>query len=1404
MAEKFMVDTVAWWLNMQKQARVLDTDNQTGFISGDGGDAAITEFDELFSYSKDDVILYQGSFYEANDDIPAGTPFTLGTTGATWRAMVEGNGIYDFDPTKSYKQFDTVYHNGNIQRAVVDVPAGTGFIDSEWQIISSGVNGTDVGNLPDWVAESTYSRNQVVVHNDLVYRATQDHTASTSFDLDHLTNGYWDLVNAKSNVVCPHDWEPNSEYEEGEIVFYNDSIYRSTEQHISGSTFESDQALGKWSSLVAEISYLHIDPWTANTDYISGRVVNVDRIIYRALSDFTSATTWELDKANWEQISNPMPAVLKWLPDTTYAAGDPVWYSGNFYTAKSNHTSGSSFDATNWTDYLAPVQNAIVPWKTSTAYTTGTILFSGQDIVRVLSDHTSGNFYTDLAAEKLRIINSGSRYSKLSSWQSNVRYPSGVLLTDDNLNLWRGAASFISGGTIAEDIANGYLVKVVDYDLRPYALDWESGKDYLENEMVVDNGIIYRAADDHTSAATFAADLAASHWTPLSKDDTTEMLSDWEQNTEYVDNQIVLNMRVIYRATQDHTSTSNFTTDFNNGRWMAIGERSHFRGLFGYTNMYVINDYIMYKGNILRTTSNMTGRMADNTDSVVVDRPNLTIPDFSEFSEANKDVIFANTLVFHGNLIYKANKNVITFSDDPTVNTDDFDVYMRDIFKGTYVEALDYPQGSVVIRGMRLYSANSDIVGGTAWVVGNTINQWSELAPPQGAAIPNWTATVEYTANEIVVQGGKIYRCTIDHTAGALFDAIEQANWDALSVGAMVTVESYAENKNFVRYALCVFEAKLYRALVDIPSAPATFDPDDWEVLSSSVAVVPNYVENAAYVTRAIVYHDNRLYRATEDIDPAPAVFDATKWEELNQVANMRQLINDEVYYENELVVETVGNVQTIYRVTTTATYETTSRLDFLKDNAVSLSVGYANPIKNDITALVDYPGPIPTGTLFVYQGKWRRTTSALVPPHNASDLVTNSEQESSFYNTFLTPEWTGLTDYLAGEMVRKGDKLYVASQDHTSTPTFENDVDANWIVITSRQPMFMGNYNPTTGVYLEGDTVNNNMVTYLVIADIDAGTSWSDALSNNQVSRLAIYPPNISDFSDSQAYRVNDIIIDPDTGRAYTVKSAVTGAANIGAVTRSAYAVEGKVVDYTSGSHYAPNQIVRHQNALWVNNGTEYTNAPATFNESHWDKIAIDRAVAPDWTDDKEYILDEMAVQNGKLYRCITAYTAASGEAFADNEANWETIGGGLDLPDWAASTDYKALESFVIRSNTLYRCLTDHTSSANFITDKNAGYWANISTPSEDETTVTVSGIYDQFSSPSDTATNPTFVIDGSDTRITFSPTNLTIEKLSSVWINGWDVTLDCTLVNSTSVSYNGTISVDDSIAIYIVAAA
>lgn len=146
-----MVDTVRPLATLQN----LLADNVAGDISAqDVRDVLLSlwvqtiPFWQDIAHDKGQLALREGRVYEANDPIPAGTGFVIGTTGATWQLVLDGSGLF---PTVPNGRLLTVDGTGApiasslievtdriTSDKQIEVPGGGGFILSNWDVSAQG------------------------------------------------------------------------------------------------------------------------------------------------------------------------------------------------------------------------------------------------------------------------------------------------------------------------------------------------------------------------------------------------------------------------------------------------------------------------------------------------------------------------------------------------------------------------------------------------------------------------------------------------------------------------------------------------------------------------------------------------------------------------------------------------------------------------------------------------------------------------------------------------------------------------------------------------------------------------------------------------------------------------------------------------------------------------------------------------------------------------------------------------------------------------------------------------------------------------------------------------------------------------------------------------------------------
>jgi len=130
------------------------------------------------AYSKDSIASRNGMLYAANDAIPAGTPFEVGTTGSTWRLVnLSEAHVLEFDPTKVYTRFTVVTRTGLIYRATAsEIPAGS-WDATQWELIGGEKN--IYRGIHD--TAKPYLQNDTVEVSGFLFAANSDIPANTAF-----------------------------------------------------------------------------------------------------------------------------------------------------------------------------------------------------------------------------------------------------------------------------------------------------------------------------------------------------------------------------------------------------------------------------------------------------------------------------------------------------------------------------------------------------------------------------------------------------------------------------------------------------------------------------------------------------------------------------------------------------------------------------------------------------------------------------------------------------------------------------------------------------------------------------------------------------------------------------------------------------------------------------------------------------------------------------------------------------------------------------------------------------------------------------------------------------------------------------------------------------------------------
>ena len=429
----------------------------------------------------------------------------------------------------------------------------------------------------------------------------------------------------------------------------------------------------------------------------------------------------------------------EWTGGVDYIVDDMISYKGFTYVCLRTHTSATFYNDEAGTD-VTPARPKwkkqsegkvwTGDWAVSTIYAVGNMVKYGASIYECTESHTS-------------------------------------------------AATFISGtdGLVA-DIGKWKLVAVSSAD---WKYNWTINTLYRTNDLVRYNGKVYKAVNQHVSAATTALGLEANQldWAVLSDSDTWK--GTWSIGTRYRVNDIVKYGGIVYKCIVGHTSADNPNEGLeeDQSKWeiqldgieyvTKILEDDTVTGAWQENYRYKKND-IVKRGAVLMKC--LTGHLSTegsfgfNTD-YGLGYWEVFLPG-TEYEDIWADAVYyqPGDLVLYGGYIYKA----LTFNTslEPSLNPTDWNLTFEG-YKFRYnwnnpgasdqSTITDYKTGDVVRLSGSLYIAIQD----------NT-NLQPDLYPAYWEKISEgrqfrdtWEDDTEYFQGDIVTWQGTAYTCLTYH-----------------------------------------------------------------------------------------------------------------------------------------------------------------------------------------------------------------------------------------------------------------------------------------------------------------------------------------------------------------------------------------------------------------------------------------------------------------------------------------------------------------------------------------------------------------------------------------------------------------------------------------------------------------
>ena len=200
----------------------------------------------------------------------------------------------EFDKTKTYTIGDYVIYNRRLYECIVTTTADTDFVESEWKLLIGSIEDTFIKIKEVYDEANTYSIDDIVIYNGLVYKAIAETTGV--FDRDS-----WELligIEEDKEVIKIKEWKIDTEYLEEAFVIYDNNLYKCNTAHTSTDTFDETN----WDLILKGESTegIEITEFDKTLVYEVGDYVIHNRCVYKCIVETTADT--DFDEAQWSIV----------------------------------------------------------------------------------------------------------------------------------------------------------------------------------------------------------------------------------------------------------------------------------------------------------------------------------------------------------------------------------------------------------------------------------------------------------------------------------------------------------------------------------------------------------------------------------------------------------------------------------------------------------------------------------------------------------------------------------------------------------------------------------------------------------------------------------------------------------------------------------------------------------------------------------------------------------------------------------------------------------------------------------------------------------------------------------------------------------------------------------------------
>ena len=387
----------------------------------------------------------------------------------------------------------------------------------------------------------------------------------------------------------------------------------------------------------------------------------------------------------------------------------------------------------------------------------------------------------------------------------------------------------------------------------------------------------------------------------------------WTPTRQYFKDDVIRNSGNTYICIEGHVSSALFATD-ENSKWNKVSEGQQWRDEWQSETLYNINDIVVYGGYVYIANTAHTSATNESPTFLGLEEDQLKWDRFAEgfeyrsnWSENTKYRV--NDLVKYNSTVYICIEPHISAATNALgleVDQAKWETFSKGLdWQGDWTTGFRYRVNDIVKYGGQIYVCNQGHVSAATETLGLEADQAKWDSFHKGFDYKElWVPTVRYKVNDVVKYGGGTWICVTPHTGQSTFEA-DGSKWLQFADGVQYEDE-WSPSKRYQIGDFVNYGGFAYIAATNNTNSKPTENITDWKLFTTGFRFAGEWADDSAnqsFRVGEVVTLNGFTYLCIQDHETEQRPPNTTYWEKLNSGFFWKDVwIDDEFYNQGDVV----------------------------------------------------------------------------------------------------------------------------------------------------------------------------------------------------------------------------------------------------------------------------------------------------------------------------------------------------------------------------------------------------------------------------------------------------------------------------------------------------------------------